>query len=450
MAESGKKSGSGPVVGKTKDNLLSMIPSGDEHNRCREALANEGADVNAADKRGYTPLTYAVNENHTQCVNVLIKAGADVNHFSPILLAAARDSAKLVETLIEAGADVNRFGKNGYTASMYAAGMGNTKMLGALLKAGADVNMKDNRGDDALYLAAYTTNDKCLELLLEAGADVNAKTAKGFFPLFAAVKEQLHDNFRCKRKMDFVTEKLNHVKCVNILMRAGADVNAVTPFGTTALIAAAWWGFAKCMKSLLKGGTDVNATDHDGVTALMMASRGAHLECMNRLLDAGADVNATDNNGNNALSVHKKLVYDFSYPKCIKRLLRAGIHINTNGKCCGRRDLGRNRMLKCAEAELNYKRCTDGVMILYSAGQTLEGTAVDDLPKEVKFEDEKFQLKHVCREAIRKHQLKLNPHQHLFGRIPKLGLPDALKKYLLFYVSLDDDDDDDDDDTTTH
>ena len=53
----------------------------------------------------------------------------------------------------------------------------------------------------------------------------------------------------------------------------------------------------------------------------------------------------------------------------------------------------------------------------------------------------------MCREVIRKHLLKLDPHSNLFVRIPELTLPSALNKYLLFNVSLDDDDGDDDDDT---
>ena len=35
----------------------------------------------------------------------------------------------------------------------------------------------------------------------------------------------------------------------------------------------------------------------------------------------------------------------------------------------------------------------------------------------------RLHLKHICREAIRKHLLNLDPHTHLFGRVPRLGLP---------------------------
>ena len=64
-----------------------------------------------------------------------------------------------------------------------------------------------------------------------------------------------------------------------------------------------------------------------------------------------------------------------------------------------------------------------------------------------------MKLKHICRQVIRKHLLELDPHQHLFGRVPRFGLPNALNKYLMFNVSLetdkqenDDSDDADDDD----
>ena len=85
-------------------------------------------------------------------------------------------------------------------------------------------------------------------------------------------------------------------------------------------------------------------------------------------------------------------------------------------------------------------------MLLYAAGETLDGTEEDKIPQELKFEEEKLELKHICREVIRKHLLKLDPHQHLFSRIPLLGLPSALNKYLLFNQSLDDDDEEEEDD----
>ena len=43
----------------------------------------------------------------------------------------------------------------------------------------------------------------------------------------------------------------------------------------------------------------------------------------------------------------------------------------------------------------------------------------------------------MCGEAIRKHLLDLDPHRHLFSRVPRLGLPRSLTEYLLYDMSLD-------------
>ena len=48
----------------------------------------------------------------------------------------------------------------------------------------------------------------------------------------------------------------------------------------------------------------------------------------------------------------------------------------------------------------------------------------------------KLELKHICRMTIREHLLKLDPHTHLFDRVPKLELAADLRDYLLFNMSL--------------
>ena len=44
--------------------------------------------------------------------------------------------------------------------------------------------------------------------------------------------------------------------------------------------------------------------------------------------------------------------------------------------------------------EINYKNT---IMLLYSAEETLEGTEQEDIPEYLQFENEKLQLKHICR-----------------------------------------------------
>ena len=72
--------------------------------------------------------------------------------------------------------------------------------------------------------------------------------------------------------------------------------------------------------------------------------------------------------------------------------------------------------------------------ILIQIGTVLRTVNVADYLPQIQT---KLNLKHLCREAIRKHLLKLDPHTHLFYRVPSLGLPSLLVEYLLYDMSLD-------------
>ena len=67
-------------------------------------------------------------------------------------------------------------------------------------------------------------------------------------------------------------------------------------------------------------------------------------------------------------------------------------------------------------------RSEDVVMLPYAAGETK--VQVPDYLK-----PPELNLKHLSREAIRKHVINIDPHQHLFGRIPQLGLSSSLSIY---------------------
>ena len=80
------------------------------------------------------------------------------------------------------------------------------------------------------------------------------------------------------------------------------------------------------------------------------------------------------------------------------------------------------------------------VMLLYAAGETIN----KDQVRVPDYLQVKTSLKHLCREAIRKHLLQMDPHGNLFHRVPKLEIPLTLHNYLLYDQILDDGDDDDD------
>ena len=84
------------------------------------------------------------------------------------------------------------------------------------------------------------------------------------------------------------------------------------------------------------------------------------------------------------------------------------------------------------------------VLFQYAAGEKIGGGTLEYLrdsgkvaiPDVLLEETLKLNLKHMCRETIRKHLLSLDPHSHLFGRVPRLGLPVSLTSYLLYNCSL--------------
>ena len=73
------------------------------------SLLEDGADVNAVDSKGRTPLYWACYKNNPELVKVLIQAGADVNAVdsygnTPLYWVCYNNNPDLVKVLIQAGA----------------------------------------------------------------------------------------------------------------------------------------------------------------------------------------------------------------------------------------------------------------------------------------------------------------------------------------------------------
>ena len=68
------------------------------------------------------------------------------------------------------------------------------------------------------------------------------------------------------------------------------------------LIKAIKYGYTEIVEMLLKAGANVNVTNEYGDTALMLAVGGGHTEIVRMLIQRRADVNAKTNSGNTALN----------------------------------------------------------------------------------------------------------------------------------------------------
>ena len=82
---------------------------------------------------------------------------------------------------------------------------------------------------------------------------------------------------------------------VNLLIAAGANVNAVNRLNASSLYLAAKAGNAELIAILLKAGATANQELTLGETAVMTAARAGSAAGVQYLIDAGADVNAIEN-----------------------------------------------------------------------------------------------------------------------------------------------------------
>jgi ankyrin repeat protein len=283
--------------------------------------------VHTGDKREAKPvaadLFTPIRNGDVQAVGKLLDDGADVNARdvegdTPLILASFYATPECAELLIAKGADVNAANKTGATALIRAATDYEKTRL--LVAAGADVRVRTALGNTPLILAARRAgNSRTVQLLLERGADATARNDAGVSPVLAGAASGDVETVRLLldaggKADDFPTSKTprpadiaagfrtplmwaayhNDVRIVRLLLQHGADPNQSTYFGNP-LSHACWSDSFEAAEFLIARGANVNARDAAAdFTPLHWAAgtESPRPELVKLLLDNGADPNA--------------------------------------------------------------------------------------------------------------------------------------------------------------
>jgi ankyrin repeat protein len=276
---------------------------------------------------GFTALHWAVRNGDEAIVRRLVEGGADLNltnadGATPMMLAIVNDRFDLAATLVELGADAND-GSLYYAMEMrdattdWRARDGSRlrvdhpnkltalDLAKVLLEAGAD---PDKPVSTQLHNASMCCDPKANATPFyraAVAADVEAlKLMFNYDPDFAWVPESIKTGPRQPGNTGGKTALMvamdggkgvgmaggpgdiregiappfrevsnrNPVDAVKVLLAAGADPNAKTPDGDTALHLAAFAGKLDIVRALVEGGADMNVKDAAGKTALQVVS----------------------------------------------------------------------------------------------------------------------------------------------------------------------------------
>ena len=291
------------------------------------ALIQQKADVNAPQVDGATALHWAVRANDLELADILLRAGAHVaaaneEGATPLFLAALNGNAPIIERLVQAGADPNApLSATGDTALMIASRTGSVPAVKVLLDHEAKVNSKETwGGTTALMWAVSEHHPDVVKLLVERGADVNAKSnfvpsasGRGFegtSPVAAKPNQPVEEFASGLLTPLIFAAREDDIGSARILIKAGADVNAVGGDGKDALGLALFNGSYDVADLLIDSHADINHADAQRFTPLFWAVDRRNMETapnfpwmvttdplpvITKLLEAGANPNALVN-----------------------------------------------------------------------------------------------------------------------------------------------------------
>lgn len=320
---------------------------GEDRTSMPALLIARGADVNASDAQGQTPLVLDLSRGNDQDGKVfdfLVSKGASLtaagsDGLTPIHAAAYQRNVDSVNRLLAHGVSPNLRARTGDTPLHAAVFSGDPKTVAALLNSGADVNLRNGRGDTPLHLAlrlaglpgnpaashgnlggysySYSGSDArpaqtIAPTLIERGAKVDQRDQYGLTPLMYTLLNR--DNadrlllLRHHAPVDtqtafFQAAALDDLPTLTRLAHANPALPLMrNASGATPLHVAALWNARRSQAWLLKHGGATTDRDGYALCPLHYACRAPNAQgTAADLIAAGANVSAESGTGETPL-----------------------------------------------------------------------------------------------------------------------------------------------------
>ena len=316
-------------------------------------------DVNARGaKDGYTPLMLAAEFGFDELVQILLRHGSDPNIVAArgknaLMVATERANYGLASSLIARTSDLDVQDSDGLSALHFAASNGNLEIVTCLLQRGArllNTSVADwsrtplhnavegdhvnvvrelleydgnsevccEAGFRPIHLAAMNNSSKAAKLLLQRGADLNTRTQNGRHALHLAAcngnNEFIEDLLQGQDDVNIVDDDRSytplhyaasrgHLSVCVLLLKRGADVNALDSKNQTPFHLSISEGFTEVAKLLLTWNSSPAMPGKAGALALHYAAKSGMWELIRPLLSAGADPMACQDAGKTALHI---------------------------------------------------------------------------------------------------------------------------------------------------
>ncbi|MEM9686362.1 MAG: ankyrin repeat domain-containing protein, partial [Bacteroidota bacterium] len=307
-------------INLTDNENVSCLMEALKYGRCSEialVLIKNGADVNAKDNWGHTPLMYTEGSKNIDLYKTLLTKGANLHakdnseanalyHLvdNPSISGYGYDAyeknrkkeEEIINYLLQEGALVNNGNSDKQDSILHrASAHGYDSLVEHCLENDININIQDIEGDTAIIKACQNAHLTTIELLLSQNADITIENNQG------------------KNAMAYVldiSERSGKEELKEIFIRYGSifpkmlgddDVNEIGEKGRTALITASEQGTLEKMQLLINKGAAINHQDNYGKTALMLACSKELYKKVEILLKNGADPNIQDKYGKTAL-----------------------------------------------------------------------------------------------------------------------------------------------------